>query len=203
VQWWQTAAPDGAPAHDGALLALVTNVSSPLIIAVLAVAARRARWPVAGYLGLVPFRVGDLLRGIVTLLALFAAFGIAAHLLGRGEVTRFQSDAYASARAAGALPWLWLAAVVLAPAAEEVTFRGFLFRGWARSSRQAGAVILLTAAAWSALHLQYDWFNVLQVFAIGVALGWLRWRSGSTTLTILLHALVNAAAMLETAARSG
>jgi membrane protease YdiL (CAAX protease family) len=35
------------------------------------------------------------------------------------------------------------------------------------------------------------------VLAIGLLLGWLRWRSGSTALTLLLHALVNLAATVE------
>jgi membrane protease YdiL (CAAX protease family) len=33
---------------------------------------------------------------------------------------------------------------------------------------------------------------------IGLVLGWLRWRSGSTLLTILCHSLINLGATIET-----
>jgi len=52
------------------------------------------------------------------------------------------------------------------------------------------------------MHIQYDWFGLAQVFLIGMLLGWVRWRSGSTTLTILMHGLNNLWAMLETAAKA-
>jgi membrane protease YdiL (CAAX protease family) len=32
----------------------------------------------------------------------------------------------------------------------------------------------------------------------GVFLGWIRWASGSTILTIMLHALINTEGMIET-----
>jgi len=36
------------------------------------------------------------------------------------------------------------------------------------------------------------------VFAYGLVLGWLRWVTGSTILTMLLHGLINFESMLET-----
>jgi uncharacterized protein len=38
----------------------------------------------------------------------------------------------------------------------------------------------------------------LQIFVVGLFLGWMRWRSGSTLLTFLLHALFNLEGTLET-----
>jgi hypothetical protein len=38
----------------------------------------------------------------------------------------------------------------------------------------------------------------LQIFVIGLFLGWMRWRSGSTLLTLLLHGLFNVEGTLET-----
>jgi membrane protease YdiL (CAAX protease family) len=51
---------------------------------------------------------------------------------------------------------------------------------------------------WAFIHLQYDLYFMAQVFAIGLVLGWFRWVSGSTMLTILLHGLANGESMLET-----
>ena len=49
---------------------------------------------------------------------------------------------------------------------------------------------------WTALHLQYDWFFFGEVFSIGLLFGYLRYRSNSTWLTIVLHGLNNLAATL-------
>jgi membrane protease YdiL (CAAX protease family) len=51
---------------------------------------------------------------------------------------------------------------------------------------------------WAALHVQYDWTGIAQIFVIGIFLGWMRWRSGSLLLTMLLHALFNLEGMAET-----
>jgi hypothetical protein len=40
--------------------------------------------------------------------------------------------------------------------------------------------------------------DISQVFVSGLLLGWMRWASGSTILTILLHALINFEGMIET-----
>ena len=41
---------------------------------------------------------------------------------------------------------------------------------------------------------------MLQIFVIGLFLGWIRWRSGSLALTFLLHAMFNLEGTLETIA---
>jgi len=38
--------------------------------------------------------------------------------------------------------------------------------------------MLLAAGLWAAIHLQYDWFGIAQVFCLGLLFGWVRWRSG-------------------------
>ena len=90
-----------------------------------------------------------------------------------------------------------LAIVVIAPVGEEVAFRGFLYRGFARPGREVIAIVSISLA-WALLHIQYDWLGMAQIFAAGLMLGWSRWASGSTTLTIVMHVLINAEAMLET-----
>jgi membrane protease YdiL (CAAX protease family) len=49
------------------------------------------------------------------------------------------------------------------------------------------------------MHVQYDWFTLGQIFCIGLLLGWLRWASGSTLLTIVLHILANLTATIQAA----
>jgi hypothetical protein len=60
--------------------------------------------------------------------------------------------------------------------------------------------VILLSAVWALFHVQYEWFFVGEIFVLGLAFGWLRWLSGSTLLTIMLHATVNGLAMLEAAA---
>jgi membrane protease YdiL (CAAX protease family) len=160
-------------------------------MAVLAGAARWARWPVSRYLGLVRPRRRDLVFGIVALALMMGGLEIVTHLLGRQSVTPFQTDSYRAARAAGLLSLMWLAFVIVAPIGEEIVFRGFVFRGWAASPLGVPGTILLTSLIFSAAHTQYDWFGAFQTLCIGALFGWLRWRSGSTILTILLHMAIN------------
>ena len=160
-------------------------------IVVLAAAARLAGWPVGRYFGIERPRRHDLLHGLAALVVVIAALEILTHVLGRDSVTSFQTDSYRAARGAGLLPLLWAAFVIAAPVGEEIVFRGFVFRGWAASRLGPALTILLTSLIFSAAHIQYDWFGVMQTFIMGALFGWLRWRSGSITVPILLHMLVN------------
>ena len=91
-----------------------------------------------------------------------------------------------------------LALVVAAPVMEELLFRGFLLRGYAASRLGPVGAVLLTSAAWASMHVQYEVFYVVQIFILGCVFGWLRLRSGSTTLTLILHGLVNLTAITQT-----
>jgi membrane protease YdiL (CAAX protease family) len=90
-----------------------------------------------------------------------------------------------------------LAFCVAAPISEEVFARGFLYRGWSEPLGVPGAIVL-SSLAWTALHLQYDWYFFGEVFCIGLWLGYMRYRSGSTWLTIVIHGLNNFAAVAQT-----
>ncbi len=191
--------PDGG-IGDGRLLALSTLVATPLQVAMLAFAARWRRWPVIEYFALGWPRPRDVGVALFWLVVVAAGLNAATYLAGRDIVTPWQVETYSTAKASGWLPYLFVAVVMFAPMGEEIAFRGFLFRGLARPGREALAVVLI-AAAWALLHIQYDWLGMLQGFVIGLLFGWARWRSGSTALPILLHVLVNFEAMVETVIR--
>jgi len=183
---------------DGAAITLIIAVSTPVEVALLALFATRAGASAAQYLGLTWPKRGELLFGLAAMVAMIVAGNVLSWLLGRNLVTPFQTDIYTTASTAGWLLWLLIAVVILTPIGEEVLFRGFLFRGWLRAPRDAWPVIVATSLLWAIIHLQYDWYVIAQIFVFGLLLGWLRWASGSTILTILLHALINAEGMLET-----
>jgi len=183
---------------DGVTVTLFLLIANPIMIAVIALALRCARAPFAEYLALTWPPRREVIVGIVALVAVIAIGDALLLLSGRDLVTSFQTQSYATAAAEGWLVPMAAAAIILAPAGEEVMFRGFLFRGWARSERSAWPAIVVISILWAALHIQYDWTGILQIFVIGLFLGWMRWRSGSTVLTFLLHTLFNLEGTIET-----
>jgi membrane protease YdiL (CAAX protease family) len=200
LTWWFDRGLGHLPnfSGDGVAISLIIFVSTPVEVGLLALFARRAGTDIAGYLGLIWPRRGEIVFGVAAMVALIVAGNILSWLLGRGLVTPFQFDIYKTASAAGGLLWLWLAVTVATPIGEEILFRGFLFRGWLHEPRNAWPVIVVTSLLWSGIHLQYDLYVICQIFIFGLLLGWVRWASGSTILTILLHTLINTEGMIET-----
>jgi len=206
LSWWFGAKLSGMPdfSGDGVAVTLVIVVSTPVQVALLALFAQRAGGVAADYLGWTRPRRSEVVFGVTAIIAVIVVTNAVSWLLGRGLVTQFQSDIYRTAAAAGWLPmlWLWLAVVVATPIGEETLFRGFLFRGWLRTPRDAWPVIVITSLLWALIHVQYDWYVTGQVFVFGVLLGWMRWATGSTLLVILLHGVINLEGMIETVVQS-
>lgn len=190
--------------YDGALVALVTLITNPVQIVLFgAVAQWRTGSNPLDYLALKPFSRRDFLVGVLVVVALVAAIDAASYLAGLDIVSSFQTESYTTAGAEGWLLPLILAVVVVGPAGEEIMFRGFLFRGWVGPGWRGVIGVLVIALLWAGMHVQYDWLGISQVFLTGVLLGWIRWRSGSTWLTIVLHMLVNLEGTLEAMVKIG
>jgi membrane protease YdiL (CAAX protease family) len=98
-----------------------------------------------------------------------------------------------------AVPYALNAAVVavLAPFAEELTFRGIGFRLLARYG--SAVALVATAAAFAADHGLVEGFPALFLFGLAVAL--VRLRTGSVYPGMLLHATFNALALANAFAR--
>jgi len=186
-------------ANDGFLLALTTVVAGPAWIAVMAIAARRRGWRVADYLALVVPRRSDFAFGFACMAPLLIALDVLTYATGHDVVPTFMFEAYKSAQASGSLVLFAIAVVIIGPVTEEIVFRGFLFRGLSASFLGVGGTLIATSVAWALMHLQYPWLIIAQIFLIGLLLGWLRWASGSTLLTISLHVLANFVATIEAA----
>jgi membrane protease YdiL (CAAX protease family) len=244
--------------YDGAAVAVSVLVGNPIQVITLALAARMTGEDVFAYLALDVPRRADVTVAVAGLAVLIVAANLLTLAMGRELVPPFQLEVHRSALAEGALLSLWIAVVVVAPAGEELLFRGFMFRGFVHGSRddeiakarrivaifgqpehqarnpaqsgpaqsglappsgfaqpglaRSGAVqagvaerprdalpgILAISLIWAFLHVQYDWFSTALVFAIGVYLGFIRFYSGSTTLVILLHMLLNLESVAET-----
>ena len=178
---------------------LVAIGSAPAPIAVIALAVRLARCRFSDYLALVWPARGDFLLGLACIVVLLPLGDLASYLSGRDVVPPFVVESYKNAEESGTLVLLALAFGVAAPVMEEFIFRGFLLPGYFASRIGAANGIALTSAAWAAMHVQYELFFIVQIFILGMVFGWLRWRSGSTLLTLILHAVINLSALVQTA----
>jgi membrane protease YdiL (CAAX protease family) len=187
-----------AVASAGTVISLSVMMGLPAVLAVLWLAARMARVPLADYLALRRTSWRDLVIGIVALIVLVAGFDLLSRMLGREISPGFMVEVLKSAQAAGALWLLVLAFAVAAPISEELMVRGFLYRGWSESALGPAGAIVLSSLVWTAMHVQYyDWFLFSEVLSIGLLLGYMRYRSNSTWLTIIMHGINNFAATLQ------
>jgi len=182
---------------DGLFLAVTTLVNAVVCCSLIALFIRLRRGlPVAEYLGL--GRVGA--RDMLVWLGILALFIVTSEGIGywlqRPVVPEFMVHAY---RTAQSPVLLWLALIVAAPVFEEVLFRGFLQTGLQRSRLPAGVALLLPAALWAGVHLQYDLYDMSWVFLFGVLLGLARWQSNSLWPPLAMHMLVNGLATVVTA----
>ncbi|AHB50392.1 hypothetical protein W911_15710 [Hyphomicrobium nitrativorans NL23] len=95
-------------------------------------------------------------------------------------------------------PYWWgvvIAAVVLAPLWEEVTFRGFLLSALAKTRLGFWPAAAISAALWTALHAGYSWPGLVSVFLAGLGLSWIMKRTGSMRAVVIAHAVINAFAL--------
>lgn len=189
----------GIIATHALTISIATIASMPPATLVLFLAARRARCSVKEYFALTWPARKDLVVGIAIIVILLPFGDLTSYLTGHDIVPAAVVDAYKTARASGHILTLGFALVVIAPLMEELLFRGFLFRGYAASRLGVTGAILLTSVIWASMHIQYDVFYIVQIVVLGCVFGWIRWRSGTTLLTIILHALVNLTALLQVA----
>ncbi len=86
--------------------------------------------------------------------------------------------------------WLQIlfGAVFIAAISEEFLFRGFLQISLEKKGDVTRAV-LLTSIAWTLIHQNPYW--AVQIFVVGVFIGFVAWRADSILPTILIHGVYN------------
>lgn len=182
---------------DGTLLALGVTFAGILLPPVCVLCAWLKRGiSVKEYLGLRNVSPGQWLRWLGVCILFCAASDSLTWLLGRPIVPEFMESAY---RSVIFKPLLWFAVVVGAPLFEEFFFRGFVLAGFRYSRLGSIGAVVLTSLAWTALHTQYDLFDLSNLFLMGLLLGYARIRTGSLFIPIGMHALNNVWATLEAA----
>jgi membrane protease YdiL (CAAX protease family) len=182
----------------GLTISLSVITGLPAVLLAAWVATHFSRTPFVDYLALRWTSWQNFLIGAVSLAVLVGGWDLLSRALGREVQPGFMGEVLKSAQASGALWLLVIAFCVAAPMSEEILARGFLYRGWSESRLGVVGAIILSSLAWTSLHMQYDWFFFGEVFCIGLLLGYLRYRSNSTWLTIVIHGLNNTAATIQT-----
>jgi membrane protease YdiL (CAAX protease family) len=88
--------------------------------------------------------------------------------------------------------WLLMGGVIVAPVAEEVFFRGFVFAGL-RQRYDWKKAALISSALFAAIHVTLT--AMIPVFILGCIFAYLYHRSGSIWPAILMHVSTNALAL--------
>lgn len=169
-------------------ISLVVNLLSLPLIALMVFSKKGSSW--RDYMA---WRRVSIWRVIGwCMLCLFAVYltGVAHQLLGWPE-----SDFMAKMALVGSPVVLILTVAVAAPIFEELVFRGFMYSGFERSLGALPAV-LLTSAIFTMMHFQYNYYELLHIFVLGLVLAWARMRTQSLWTPIAMHAVNNGLAIM-------
>lgn len=180
-------------ATNGNLQVFATLLSTPATIGLVALLVWARRYPFRDYLALRWAPMRSVVIALLGLAVVLVATDLTSYLTGRPIVPSVMVDMYRSSW----VPGLVFAMVVLAPLGEETLFRGFLYAGIAASRAGPVVAIVVSTVMFASLHVQYDWYGVVGVAAIGLYLGVVRDQARSLYLTVFLHAVANAFATAE------
>ena len=111
----------------------------------------------------------------------------------------FMSEAYSSVHPV----LLFLALVFAAPMFEEVFCRGFVIGALESGGVSPFSAAVVSSLAWSALHVQYDLYNIVTVFLMGMLLAAARAKTGSLVPCLVMHGLANVIAFTEASIAAG
>ena len=89
---------------------------------------------------------------------------------------------------------LFLAVVIIAPIGEEIVFRGFLQKFLEDYWKDITRAVLVTSLFFAMIHFNPFW--TIQIYLLGIVLGFLAWKTKSVLPSIMLHSINNGAAYI-------
>ena len=92
--------------------------------------------------------------------------------------------------------FLFLAVVIMAPIGEEMVFRGFLQKFLEEYWKDITRAILISSLIFAMIHFNPYW--TIQIYLLGIILGFLSWKTKSIIPSIILHSLNNGIAFILT-----
>ena len=90
--------------------------------------------------------------------------------------------------------FLFLAVVIVAPIGEEIVFRGFLQKFLEEHWKDITRAVLVTSLFFAMIHFNPFW--TIQIYILGVLLGFLSWKTKSVIPSIMLHSINNGLAYI-------
>ena len=90
--------------------------------------------------------------------------------------------------------FLFLAVVIVAPIGEEIVFRGFLQKFLEEHWKDITRAVLVTSLFFAMIHFNPFW--TIQIYILGVLLGFLSWKTKSVIPSIMLHSINNGSAYI-------
>ena len=92
--------------------------------------------------------------------------------------------------------FLFLAVVIMAPIGEEIVFRGFLQKFLEQHWRDVTKAVLVSSLLFAMIHFNPFW--TVQIYLLGIILGFLSWKTNSIIPSIILHSMNNGFAYILT-----
>lgn len=175
-------------AAQGRWYGAAVMIASPFTIAVLWIAIRKAGRGFAEYLALNWPTAAETAIGFGVFAGLAVLEWVISWYIGAEDAPM---NGFLIVKSSGGLLILLIAGCIAGPMMEEFIIRGFLFRGWSQSFLGPIGAIVMTSIAWAMTHVQYDLYGKFMIFGMGLALGYSRWRSNSTWLTVMVHSTFN------------
>ena len=86
--------------------------------------------------------------------------------------------------------------VIIAPIGEELLFRGFLQNGLEKAWKDVTRAILFSSLFFAVIHFNPFW--IIQIYFLGVLLGFLAWKTNSIIPCIIFHIIINATSLFFT-----
>lgn len=149
--------------------------------------------PYKDYLGFYPIKLMPLIAWACVLITYIYVISWAANYWKLPMESSFLSDIYFST----AYGWVVIIFIVIfAPFLEEVLYRGYAYSGCI-GSFGALPTVLITSSIWMATHLQYDIFQMVYIFFIGLIFGFARYHTNSLIAPLILHIMLNCFAVAE------
>lgn len=183
--------------HSGFVLSIGSFATTLICVPVIFLVIKLKKGlTIRKYLAFKFVKANTLLPWFLTIAAFLLSYDVLTYLIGRPIVPEFMTTAYKTARFQ---PLLWIAFIVMAPVAEEIFYRGFLFKGFQSTFLRPIGTVLLTAFLWAIIHRQYDYYDITFVFIIGIILGTARLKTESILTVVYLHGFMNLVATIETA----
>ncbi len=169
-----------------------TLAFSVVLIAVVALVTREGAGRLARGLQLNRFRARDLWRPALAAVGCYVMIAIYSALVSTLDIDALEPRStvpFEVVRASLTIALAGVAAIVAAPLAEELFYRGLVFGGLQRWGFWPAA--LLSGVLFSAVH--FDPGSLIPFFIIGVVLAWLFWRRGALWESVAFHMLFNTA----------